>query len=192
MPVWITSPEGTITYLNTRAEMLTGKAAVDCVGRMCHLVIAARTPEGAPLCSPRCRVKRLSDEKREIGPMRMRVSARGARQDVKTVVIALDDGQLVHCVVDTGREKRLRKYIDRVALRTPNAHARKLLARRGGLTSRETEVLRLLADDVALHDIAAKLGVSYTTVRNHVQHILNKLGVHSILEAVAVYLLKDE
>jgi DNA-binding NarL/FixJ family response regulator len=29
-------------------------------------------------------------------------------------------------------------------------------------------------------------------VRNHVQHILTKLGVHSILEAVAFYLLVEE
>ena len=41
----------------------------------------------------------------------------------------------------------------------------------------------------ALYAIAARLHVSHATVRNHVQHILNKFGVHSIMEAVALYLL---
>ena len=33
--------------------------------------------------------------------------------------------------------------------------------------------------------------VSYYTVRNHVQHVLGKMGVHSTLEAVALYLLSQ-
>ncbi|MDH4038859.1 MAG: helix-turn-helix transcriptional regulator [Candidatus Krumholzibacteria bacterium] len=60
------------------------------------------------------------------------------------------------------------------------------------LTQREREILSLLAEDATLHEIAERLGVSYATVRNHVQHILRKLGVHSILEAVAVFLLNAD
>ena len=60
------------------------------------------------------------------------------------------------------------------------------------LTRREKQILEMLADDQSLHDIAGKLHLSYTTVRNHTQHILNKLGVHSIMEAVAFYLLTDD
>jgi DNA-binding NarL/FixJ family response regulator len=33
-------------------------------------------------------------------------------------------------------------------------------------------------------DIARQLGVSYTTVRSHVRHLLSKLSAHSKLEAV--------
>ena len=33
--------------------------------------------------------------------------------------------------------------------------------------------------------------MSYYTVRNHVQHVLGKMGVHSTLEAVALYLLSQ-
>jgi two-component system response regulator DesR len=57
------------------------------------------------------------------------------------------------------------------------------------LTRREREVLHELAEDAGLLEVAASLHVSYVTVRNHVQHILSKLEVHSIQEAVAVYLL---
>jgi DNA-binding NarL/FixJ family response regulator len=37
--------------------------------------------------------------------------------------------------------------------------------------------------------IAKRLFVSHATVRNHVQHILAKLGAHSILESIALHLL---
>ncbi len=54
------------------------------------------------------------------------------------------------------------------------------------LTNRELEVLELLADGASGRAIAERLFLSSNTVRNHVQSILNKLGVHSRLEAVAI------
>lgn len=53
------------------------------------------------------------------------------------------------------------------------------------LTSRELEVLSLLAEGATSQQIAARLHVSPNTVRTHVQGILSKLQVHSRLEAVA-------
>lgn len=53
------------------------------------------------------------------------------------------------------------------------------------LSPREREVLSLLAEGMPNKAIARHLGVSLHTVRNHVQRILAKLGVHSKLEAVA-------
>lgn len=54
------------------------------------------------------------------------------------------------------------------------------------LTSREREVLRLVADGLSTPDMAARLVVSTNTVRNHVQSILSKLGAHSKLEALVI------
>jgi DNA-binding NarL/FixJ family response regulator len=54
------------------------------------------------------------------------------------------------------------------------------------LTTREREVLQLLAAGLYKEDIARRLGIRVTTVRNHTQSILGKLDVHSKLEAVAV------
>jgi DNA-binding NarL/FixJ family response regulator len=53
------------------------------------------------------------------------------------------------------------------------------------LTARERQVLRLLAEGRSNKAIAAELALSLHTVRNHVQRVLGKLGVHSRLEAVA-------
>jgi DNA-binding NarL/FixJ family response regulator len=54
------------------------------------------------------------------------------------------------------------------------------------LTPREVEVLEVLSGGLSNSDIAAELGISVNTVRNHVQNILTKLSVHSKLEALAV------
>jgi putative two-component system response regulator len=53
------------------------------------------------------------------------------------------------------------------------------------LGPRELEILRLVAGGLANKAIAQRLYISLNTVRNHVQHILQKLDAHSRLEAVA-------
>ena len=55
----------------------------------------------------------------------------------------------------------------------------------GQLTKREREILRLMAQGLDNRAIADKLFISFTTVRGHVQNILEKLDAHSKLEAVA-------
>jgi two-component system, NarL family, nitrate/nitrite response regulator NarL len=55
----------------------------------------------------------------------------------------------------------------------------------GYLTNREWECLELLVGGYSSVAIAARLGVSVTTVRSHVQSVLTKLGVHSRLEAAS-------
>lgn len=53
------------------------------------------------------------------------------------------------------------------------------------LTRREKEVLALMAEGLDNRAIAADLGIGFTTVRGHVQNILEKLDAHSKLEALA-------
>jgi two-component system nitrate/nitrite response regulator NarL len=53
------------------------------------------------------------------------------------------------------------------------------------LTSREREVLEMLARGIGGKEIARELAISVNTVRTHVQSILTKLQVHSRLEAAA-------
>ena len=52
------------------------------------------------------------------------------------------------------------------------------------LTARELQVLRLMAEGKADREIADALHLKYPTVRNHVQHIMEKLNVHTHQEAV--------
>ena len=66
------------------------------------------------------------------------------------------------------------------------------LARRNqdsyGLSNREMGVLQLLADGKSNKEIASALFISIQTVKTHVTHIFNKLGVNDRTEAVATAL----
>ena len=79
-----------------------------------------------------------------------------------------------------------------VVVNVPAAHTRRsacaseverLAAR---LTMRERECLSLLVEGLDTAAMVVKLGISRTTVRTHVQAVLNKLGVHSRLEAASL------
>ena len=59
------------------------------------------------------------------------------------------------------------------------------------LTARQRQVLTLLADGLDPAKIAKQLGVSITTVRNHVQHTLVALKCHSQVTAVAIAIRKN-
>ncbi len=51
------------------------------------------------------------------------------------------------------------------------------------LTQRESEVLKLLAQGATNKEIAKNLKISYETVKEHVQHILRKIGVSDRTQA---------
>ena len=52
------------------------------------------------------------------------------------------------------------------------------------LTARELEVLKLVARGMSNKDVADELFISENTVKNHVRNILEKLHLHSRMEAV--------
>jgi len=54
------------------------------------------------------------------------------------------------------------------------------------LTSREVQVLRLIAAGASNRDIAEQLVISERTVKSHITHILGKLGVSSRTQAAAL------
>jgi len=59
------------------------------------------------------------------------------------------------------------------------------------LTDREMEVLRLVAQGMNNRDIARELFISENTVKNHIRNILEKLHLHSRMEAV-VYAVREK
>jgi DNA-binding NarL/FixJ family response regulator len=59
------------------------------------------------------------------------------------------------------------------------------------LTDRELEVLKLVAKGLSNREIASELFIAENTVKNHVRNILEKLHLHSRMEAV-VYAMREK
>ncbi|QIL90598.1 two-component system response regulator NarL [Microbulbifer harenosus] len=74
------------------------------------------------------------------------------------------------------------------ALRKPDRTGADLLST---LTSRELEILQLIADGLSNKLIARELGISDATVKVHVKHLLKKLGMRSRVEA-AVWMVNQK
>lgn len=64
--------------------------------------------------------------------------------------------------------------------------------RNRALTSRETEILRLMQLGRSNSEIGAALSISPLTVKNHVQNVLRKLGARNRTQAVAVGLSLEQ
>ena len=195
--VWISDPEGRISYFNSHAEALLGLDARAVIGRPCRSVIGGTDARGARHCRPACPVPRLARRHEEIAPLLLRVAGTGHEPhwvDVLVIPVTAPDSSgpwLVHCGLRVDRARRIEAYLERVAARSSPHQAAPpppLVA----LSHREREILDLLTQDRDLQSIADTMHVSYVTVRNHVQHILGKLGAHSIAEAVAQRLTLDE
>ena len=67
--------------------------------------------------------------------------------------------------------ERERKSLDRAGRPKP---------RKARLTSREREVLQLIAEGKANKQIAAELGIGMKTVERHREHLMEKLNIHGI------------
>lgn len=197
--VWVRGPGGDVRYLNARAESLLGCTVQDLEGLPCHRAVAARGADDRPFCSPLCPLLRRARNGIEIPPVDLCIERQGqAPQWLRLVAFAFGDGTgsgpyVVHCGVGIDVEHDAVDFVRRIASRSHDISAGGGAAQAGEaaakLTPREREILQLLTADRSVDAIALELHVSPVTVRNHVQHILSKLGTHSILEAAALHIL---
>ena len=191
-PAWITSDDAKLLWLNSPMERFLGAPRANCIGRKCFDVIGARNPEGTLFCSRQCPLRGRRRTRLALRPVKLCIeTARGERSTVPVVAIPVPGDEpgsevLLHIAADVA-ELFPESFLRRVAERTPRV-GRDLA--REPLTAREEEILDHLARDETVYEIAEGLHLSHATVRNHVQHILAKMNVHTTLEAVARYVLR--
>jgi DNA-binding CsgD family transcriptional regulator len=102
----------------------------------------------------------------------------GALREALVILDRLGAGPLASIV-----RRRLRELGAHSIPRGPNEVTR---ANPSGLTAKELEILNLLAQGCTGAQLARRLHRSPKTIENHVCSLLEKLGVHSRVEAVAV------
>ncbi len=184
----VISADRRVVQWNPAAERLLGYAAADIVGRPCCEVLAEGREGGL---RRECALCRLGAPGRPLESLDVEIPTRAgrpARVNVSTLRLRVAPAPLViHLFrLAAGRPS----HPAPVAAFRPVTDGRAAPAgsdtgRAHALTRREREVLQLLITGASTRVAAARLGVSESTIRNHVQNLLGKLGVHSRLEAVA-------
>ncbi len=181
----------TVTFWNQACENITGIPATHAVGRCCHEVMKGHDLTGRPLCKCDCPLSALAKGGPPPSALPMRIE-RSDGQKVQLKVSTLlvpstsqGEWSIVH-VMRHGRDNKPAGLHQDEAGRAEPAQCRHQVPTGACLlTSREREVLRLLARGLATEAIAERLNLSPATVRNHIQRLMAKLGVHSQVEAVA-------
>jgi DNA-binding CsgD family transcriptional regulator len=183
---------GVIVSWNLEAEKLFNRDAGAVLGQRCWKVMAGQDLYGNRYCCKRCPLMQMASDHESVHsfPVLFRTAANGWKKfslHCLTVFGGNRDELLLHICnsVDeipenVGMEYSDNKYPDNNHVKVrPSANNH-----RGALTNREHEVLALLVEGKSTRDIASLMCISPATVRNHIQHTMYKLHVHTRLEAV--------
>lgn len=185
--VFAVDPSMRVVFWNDHAARIFGVDAEAAMGQRCDTIVHGRESSGAVLCADGCRVMKCSRRGQPTEHYDLvRTNGEGAPQWLDVSIVVLKgrrraDTLTVHLVRDVTARRSVEQRSSAVLAGLPAAGVR---TDRPAITRREAEVLRLLAVGASNKDIAATLGISSTTTRNHIEHLLAKLGVHSKLEAV--------
>jgi PAS domain S-box-containing protein len=189
--------DGSVIAWNGAAETLFGLPAAEAIGRPCGDLVQGSDECGA-VCSPDCPVLQAVHRRHPISNLDLQVNTPRGRQWCNISVLIAENGSSVsphaiHIIRPIDFRKQLEILVrDFIVTKTklPTEEAVALIsstrtaAGEAELSIRELEILRLLGKGNNTAAIAAKLHISRTTVNNHVQHILRKLGAHNRLEAI--------
>jgi len=199
-----TDERGRITIWNREAEILLGYSADTVLDKSCHEILCGLDVFGNRFCDHDCALNCMAARHETPHHFELDVRAESGEMIPASFSIVVVPGPrrsqytVIHFLERVDRHREVSALIRRVLT---EQHAPPVSRTEGGrhrpqtipdpastLTTRETQILRLLADGTSTQDIADSLFISVTTTRNHVQNILRKLDVHSKLEAVSLAL----
>lgn len=162
LPLYVVDTNGIIRWLN--------RAAVDVIGEAIGLrFVDVLAPEAARRARQEFAAKLLGTKKRSDFPLVvLGAGGRTHRFEVSSVPIVHEDR--IVGVFGAGYP---------LGGGEPGEDAS-----REQLTPRQREVLALLSDGRSTKEIARELGIAEETARNHIRHLLRRLGARSRLAAV--------
>ena len=196
--VFAVDTDRNIVLWNKAAEQMLGYTASEVLGKPCHQVICGRDATGNLVCHAACTKVEAAKELSQIPSHDVRTKMSDGREiwvNMTNIPIPSDvEGQfaLVHIFRSASAKKEMEQFgrrLEALLQEFSEYRANRSLHKRlspeviDSLTSREREVLSLLAGGASARAIAETLSISISTARKHIQNILTKLGVHSTLEA---------
>lgn len=187
-----------IVFWNRGAEKVLGRGASQVLGRRCFDIMRGHDVFGNRYCHEQCTVVSMTRKGEPVQGFEMVVCPASGREQRLHVTILQVPGSrpdlftLIHLLQPIDESGRLARALERGGATTPGSSALPVSptpstpAPLPDLTDREKEILRWVAAGFQNKDVAQKLGISLATVRNHIHNVLEKLGVHSKLEAISL------
>ncbi len=184
-------PDHKIKLWNTAAEKIFGNKSEQVVGKKCYDVLCSVGNAGRVECNRGCTVISNSGKGRPTKDFDL--ECKTSNGDIKTLNMSIvlrpaNDGprEIIHLFRDVTDRRRVEQITanpaDGTATRSPHRSSYRLPP----LTTREDQVLKLLAAGKNTNDIADILEIRPLTARNHISRLLTKLGCRSRLQAVAL------
>lgn len=180
-PMFVIDDRHRIVFWNRSIEHLLGRTHNEVAGRTCEAVVDGHDDYGNSYCAELCPVQLIARRGEPVRRFALHAKNKAGelmKLDVSVLKFVLRVSRrvlLVHVVHPASEPAR--------ALEPERVRTMPKIA--VDLTARETEILRMLAEGRNGKQIADALGISPLTARNHVQRVMEKLGVHSQSEAVA-------
>lgn len=173
-PALATDAQGRVVAWNEGAARLFGRPEPQALGRHCWELLRGRDVFGNRFCHESCAVRCM-----------VRRGESVARFEIITASPALQGQALSVAILRVaGRHPGLETLVH---ILQPIDGSRVLADRaEPSLTPREKQILDWVAAGLQNKEIALEAGISLATVRNHVHNLLEKLGLHSKLEAISL------
>ncbi len=189
-----------IVFCNRAFEKTFGCLASQVIGKPCYEVIGGSSVNGCLICRADCAIFQASRERQTVSPREVCVSRQDGTElwlNVSTLTVPSTWSELsvlVHLFTDITKYKLLESSLERLlkdyqaSVDYGNADNEKpqLPEYDNQLSSRELEVLQVLGSGSTTEEIAERLSISTATTKNHIHHIISKLGVRNRLEAVTL------
>ena len=192
--VFVTDRHNRIVFWNRAAERTLGYQTDAMVGTACADALQGCDIFGNRYCAETCPVTQMAARSETVRHFHLDLRARDGeiiRFDVSILAFVVerpDNVYTAHLLKPAAARETSARAVPAesspprppvlLVHESPDARARRL-------TTREVEVLGMVAAGHPTAEIAARLHISTLTARNHTQNILDKLEVHSKAEAVA-------
>ncbi len=194
--------ESKIILWNHAAEETLGFTPKEVLGKFCYEVLPGTDLSCNLFCFKGCSVMTMTKKGQLVQNYDLQVLTKNLRKIWLNVSILLvpNPGRrnqlIVHLFRPLSNPGDITRMVEQMAAtvlgglkkddRGPRIGRSSPLLNASPLSRRETEILYLMAQCISTKEIAAKLCISYTTVRTHIKHILEKLHTHNKLEAVTL------
>jgi DNA-binding CsgD family transcriptional regulator len=199
-PAVATDQGARVVFWNRAAERLLGRRATETLGHHCYDILGGTDIHGNRFCYENCPVQAMTRRNETIHRFELVVHpTTGPERTTHVNILKLpgerpDQHTLLHLLEPIDRDSRLARALEALGATLTTVPPRDQIRPDPNpkvtadppLTAREQQVLGAIARGLQNKEIAQELGISLATVRNHVHNILEKLEVHSKLEAVSL------